>query len=155
MLHTKYQGSRPSSFREEELWRWSTLFLCSNLWAPGQGQFWPKEHHMNKLGRGAQGDAIYQIWKHLALQFFQRRRILKFSFFVCMFQLVTPLDGASFDPRGIQWTNLVEVHRRCQMPNIKAQVVTVWDNMIFKNFLLYLYVKSKPQQHGLISTSGP
>ena len=34
-----------------------------------------------KFGRGSQGDAIYQISKLLAFQF-QRRRILKFSFYV-------------------------------------------------------------------------
>ena len=31
MLHTKNQSSIPSSFREEEFWSWSFLFLCSNL----------------------------------------------------------------------------------------------------------------------------
>ena len=40
MPHTKYQISTPSSFREEEFWRWASLFLCSNLWPPGWGQFW-------------------------------------------------------------------------------------------------------------------
>ena len=31
------------------------------LVTPEQGQFWPQGHHINKLGRGHQGDAIYQI----------------------------------------------------------------------------------------------
>ena len=35
MLHTKYQSCMPSIFREEEFWRWASLFLCSNLWPPG------------------------------------------------------------------------------------------------------------------------
>ena len=33
-LHTKNLSSIPSSFREEEFWSWSSLFLCSNLWPP-------------------------------------------------------------------------------------------------------------------------
>ena len=37
MLHTNYQSSRPSSCREE-LWNFRYLFLCSNLWPPGQDQ---------------------------------------------------------------------------------------------------------------------
>ena len=32
MLYTKYQSSRPSSFKEEEFWNLLSLFLCSNLW---------------------------------------------------------------------------------------------------------------------------
>ena len=87
MLYTKHQSSRPSSFREE-LWILPSLFLCSNLWPPGRGLFWLQGHHMNKLGRGPQGEAIYQISKLLAFQF-QRRIILEFSSFVSMFQIVT------------------------------------------------------------------
>ena len=98
MPHTKYQISMPSGFREEEFWRWASLFLCSNLWPPGRGQFWPQRHHMDKLGRGPQGDGIYQISNLYAFQF-QRRRILKFSFSVPMFQLVTPGRG-QFWPLG-------------------------------------------------------
>ena len=33
------------------------------------------------------------------------------------------------------------------MPNMKALAFTVWDKTIFKNFLLYLYVKSKNPIH--------
>ena len=97
MLHTKNLSSIPSSFREEEFWSWFSLFLCSNLWPPGRGQFWAHEHHMNKLGRGPQGDAKNQISKLYAFQF-QRRRILKKGFFVPMFQLVTPRVGPILNP---------------------------------------------------------
>ena len=31
MLHTTYQSSTPSRFREEEFYRWASLFLCDNL----------------------------------------------------------------------------------------------------------------------------
>ena len=40
--------------------------LCSyysNLWPPGWSQFRPPWHHMNKLGRGPQENAAYQISK--------------------------------------------------------------------------------------------
>ena len=65
MLHTKYQSSRPSTFREEELWNFHSLFLCSTY---------------------------------------------------------DPQGRASFDLRGILWTNLVEVHK--EMPHTKYQIST-------------------------------
>ena len=97
MLNTKYQNSNPSSFREE-FWSWFSLFLCSNLWPPGRGQFWPHKHHMNKLGRGPQGYAKNQTSKLYPFQF-QRRRILKKVFFVPMFQLHTKYQSCS--PYGL------------------------------------------------------
>ena len=110
MLHTKYQSSRPFSFREEELKNFRSLFLCSTCDLPGWDQFWPQGHFMNKLGRGIQGDATYKISNLYTFQF-QRRRILKTGFFVHMFRFVTPRGCASFDPRDIIWTNFVEVHK--------------------------------------------
>ena len=65
MLYTKYQSFRPSRFREEGFWSLPSLFLCSNLWPPGRGQFWPLEDHLNKLDRGSLGDATHQISKLL------------------------------------------------------------------------------------------
>ena len=61
MLHTKYQSCRPSSFGKEEFENW---LLCSKIptcdyW--GRASFDPGGHHMNKLDRGLQGDAIYKI----------------------------------------------------------------------------------------------
>ena len=69
MLHTKYQSSAPSSFREEKFWSFPSLSLCFKLVnpppppPPGQGQFWPQGHHMKNLARGPLGDATYQISK--------------------------------------------------------------------------------------------
>ena len=83
MPHTKYKISTPSSFREEKFWKWASLFLCSNLWPPGRGQFWPQGHHMNKLGRGPLEDATYQMSKLYRLQF-RTRRFSKVSFFISM-----------------------------------------------------------------------
>ena len=54
---------------------------------------------MNKIGKGPQRDAKYQISKLLSFQF-QRRRILKLVFFVPMFQLVTPGAGPVLTPRA-------------------------------------------------------
>ena len=50
-------------FKEEEFWRWDSLFLCSNLWPTEWCQSWPQEHHLNKLGRGPLEDATYKVWK--------------------------------------------------------------------------------------------
>ena len=63
MLHTKYQSSRPSSFKKEEF---ENGLLCSFIPTcdhQGRASFDPRGHHINKLGRGLQGDAIYQISK--------------------------------------------------------------------------------------------
>ena len=82
------------------------FLLCSNvsnLWQPppnpphGRGQFWPQGHHMNNLGRGPLGDTTYKISKLCTFKF-QRRRILKFSFFAPMFW--------TCDPRGHHMNNL-------------------------------------------------
>ena len=95
MLHTKYQSSMPSSFREEEFrifnfsFFYSYVQTCDPL---AQGQFLPQGHHMNKHGRGPLGDATNQISKFYGFQF-QSRRILKFAFFVPMFQFVIPAAG--------------------------------------------------------------
>ena len=50
MLHTKYQGSRPCGFRQEDFFE-------------GGGHFWPQGYNLNKLGRSPLSDATYQISK--------------------------------------------------------------------------------------------
>ena len=108
MPHTKYQISMPSSFREENFWKQASLFLCSKLWPLGWGQFWPQGYHMNKLGRGPQANAIYQISK---LSVSEKKNFE--IFFLCSFFPTCGSQGRpSFDPRGIIWTNLVEVHKK-------------------------------------------
>ena len=88
MLHAKNQSSIPSSFREEEFWSWSFLFLCSNLWPPTH-----------------------------------------------------PQCGVSFDPRGIDtWIQLIKVHRRCYIPNIKALSPPVSEKKNFEVGLLGSFV---------------
>ena len=71
------------------------LFLCFQLVIPS---FDPKGHHTNKIDKGLQGDATYQIFKLYPFQF-QRRRILKLVFFVPMLQLVTPGVGSVLTPK--------------------------------------------------------
>ena len=36
-------------FQRRSIFNLPSLFLCSKLWPHGQGQFWPKGYHMNKL----------------------------------------------------------------------------------------------------------
>ena len=77
------------------------FLLCSyvsNLWPLGRGQFWPQGHYMNNLGRSPPGDATYQISK-LCTFYFQRRRILKFSFFCSYVSNMCP-PPPTCDPRG-------------------------------------------------------
>ena len=40
MLHTKSLSSIPSSFREEEFWSWSSLFLCCGVSFDSKGIIW-------------------------------------------------------------------------------------------------------------------
>ena len=53
MLHTKYQGSRPCGFRQEDF----QVFLFSPHVTPGAGPFWSQGYNLNKLGRGPLDDA--------------------------------------------------------------------------------------------------
>ena len=39
------------------------ICLCKRC-DPGRSHFWPQSHNLNKLGKGALDDAIYQIFKH-------------------------------------------------------------------------------------------
>ena len=54
MLHTKYQGS---------FFMFLPIVDYVKHVTPGQGLFWPQGHTLNKLVRGPQGDATYQISK--------------------------------------------------------------------------------------------
>ena len=107
-----YQKSKlyPFQFQRRRILKLVFFVPMFQLVTP-RGQFWPHEHHMNKLGRCPQGDAKNQTSKLYTFQF-QRKRILNMGFFVPMFQLVTPRVGANLHPRSIIWTNLVEVHQK-------------------------------------------
>ena len=145
MPHTKYQISTPSNFREENFWRWASLFLCSNLRPLERGQFLPQGHHMKRTWwRSSRRCSIPHI-KALGLPVSEKKNFE--IFFLCSYvPTCDPQSRASFHLRGMTWTNFVDT-RRCYIPSIKALAVTVWGKKIFKNFLLYLYVKSETPQH--------
>ena len=52
MLHTKYQGSRPYGFRQEDFF----MFPYKSI---NVKHFWPQGHNLNKIGRDALDDATY------------------------------------------------------------------------------------------------
>ena len=61
MLHTKYQGSRPCGFRQEDCLMFHPIVATVKHMAPGRGHFWPHELNLNKLGRSPLGGATYQL----------------------------------------------------------------------------------------------
>ena len=77
MLHTKYQGSRPCGFSQEDFSHFPYISLCKTIDPPELGHFWPQGYILNKLDRGLLGDAKYQISRVWAF-WFQTRRFLKF-----------------------------------------------------------------------------
>ena len=65
---------------------------------PGQGHFWPQGHNLNKLVRGLQGDATYQISKLYAL-WFQTRRLFYVSPYISLCKACDPWSVAILGPR--------------------------------------------------------
>ena len=61
MQHTKYQGSKPYSFRQKRFVHVvPSIGLCKTC-DPQAGRFWPQGYSLNKLRGGILGDATYQI----------------------------------------------------------------------------------------------
>ena len=106
---------------------------------PRVGLVLTQGHIMNKLGRGPQGDATYQISNLYAIQY-QRRKILKMSFFVPMFQLVTPGAGPVLTPGTSYEQTRLRSSRRCYIPNITALGLPVSEKKNFEIFFLCSYV---------------
>ena len=127
MLHTKYQSSMPSSFREENF---EVGKLCSYVDSAGRSQFLSQGYHMNKLGRGPQGDATYKISKLYAFQF-QRKRILKFDVFVSTFKFVTPRAGLVLTPQASNVQTWYRSTRRCyiQWKSIRTKLVRMLNSL--------------------------
>ena len=63
MLHTKYQGSRPYGFRQEDFYMFFPKYVYVKHVTLGAGPLWPQGYNLNRLGRGSLGDASYQISK--------------------------------------------------------------------------------------------
>ena len=62
MLHTKYQGSRPYGFRQENFSMFFHYISLCKICDPWCGViFWPEGDNLNKLGRVPLGYATYQI----------------------------------------------------------------------------------------------
>ena len=62
ILHTKYQGSRPCGFRQEDFVMLLPIQAYVKHVTPMAGHFWPQGYNLNKLDIGL-GDATYQISK--------------------------------------------------------------------------------------------
>ena len=48
MLQTKYQGSRPCGFRQEDCFMFPYISLCKTC-DPRTGPFWSQRHNLNNL----------------------------------------------------------------------------------------------------------
>ena len=59
MLHTKYQGSWPNGFRQEDFFVFPILAYVKHT--TPVGYFWPQGHNLNKVGRSPLGEATNQI----------------------------------------------------------------------------------------------
>ena len=102
LVHTKYQGSRPCGFRQEDFF---TFSLFKTFYPQGGAIFDPRgiiwtyfvEVHKVMLNTKYQGS-----WPCG----FRQKDFFTFS--LC--KTFYPRGGAIFDPRGIIWTHFVEVH---------------------------------------------
>ena len=61
MLYTKFQASEPSGSEEEDFLIYFYAFLWFEPRTPARGHLGPWDLHLNKLGRGALGNATYPI----------------------------------------------------------------------------------------------
>ena len=80
MLHTKFQSSMPSSFREEDFQRFCCFF---SFWLPWQPELWLEFNLLNNFGRASPKEHPCQVSSRLA-QWFRRR---------CLKKLWTPDAG--------------------------------------------------------------
>ena len=92
MLHTKYQGSRPCAFRQEDFFMVFPIQAYVKHVNPGASQFWPQGYNLNKLGRGSLGDASYQISTLYAL-WFQTRRFFHGFPYISLCKQCDPVAG--------------------------------------------------------------
>ena len=84
-------------------------YYCSKLWPPGWGRFWPQGYHMNRIDIGPNIIVQGQMIKALLLLVPEKKNFK--VFLLCSYvSNLWPRGGAQFDPRGIIWTTLVEVH---------------------------------------------
>ena len=61
MLHTKYQGSMPCGFRQEDFFMFLPIkAYVKPVTPPRPDHFLPQGYNLNKIGRGSLDDTIYQ-----------------------------------------------------------------------------------------------
>ena len=119
MLHTKYQSSRPSTFREEEFRNLSCSYAptCEpqGRTSPDpKGILWTTLVEVHK-------EMLHTKYKSFRPSSFRVEELWNFhSLFLC--STYDLYGGSSFDPMGILWTNLLEVHK--EMPHTKYQIST-------------------------------
>ena len=80
MLYTKFQASEPSGSEEEDFLIYFYAFLWFNLGPLARDHLGPWDLGLNKLGKGAPGNATYQISSTCAKQFWRRRLLSVFHF---------------------------------------------------------------------------
>ena len=59
MLHTKFQASGPSGFKEEDFLIFFYVFQLFKPRPPGAEPLWILDFHLKKLGKGPLGSAFY------------------------------------------------------------------------------------------------
>ena len=106
-LHTKYQSSRPSIFREE-FWSWSSLFHFGTPWAGPV--LTPGASYQQTWLRWTRRCYISNI-KALRLPVSEKNNS-KVSLPYSYIPTCDPRGGTSFGLRGIICTNLVKVQKR-------------------------------------------
>ena len=91
--------------------------------------------------RGPLGDATYQISKLCTFQFL-RRRFLKFSFFVPIFQTCDPRGMGQFRPKGHHMKNLGRGPLGDAKYQYQSSAPASLREDLFKVFLLCCYVSN-------------
>ena len=137
MLHTKYQSSAPASFRKEDFKNFPCLLLCFKPVTPGAGPvLTPGASFEQTCWRSTRRCHIPNI-KAICLQV-SEEKIFK-VFLLCSYaQTCDPQGGASFDPRDIIWTNLVEVHYDMLHTKYQSSSFREEDFQRFRFFFLLL-----------------
>ena len=100
MLHTKYKGSSPCGFRQEDFCMLLPIKAYVKPVTQRRGHFWPQGYNLNKLGRSLLHDTTYQKSRLWAL-WFQTRRFVHVAPYISLFKHVIPGDRPFFGPTAI------------------------------------------------------
>ena len=100
MLHTKYQGSRPCGFRQEDIFMFLPIKAYVKLVTLRRGHLWPQGYNLNKLGRGLLDDTTYQKSWLYAL-WFQTRRFFHVAPYISLCKTCGPPEAGPFLAPGL------------------------------------------------------